>query len=502
MTIDVDRLLADHPLASILARCGIQIPRPDARTRDQWRCHCPLPSHPAPADPARHKPSFTAHLQGPMAGRWHCFACQTGGDGVQLVEAYAQVGFLDAVKLIQAGGAIPRGADPHLHLRPATRTPTGGLAWPARPGSDREQPDPFRTSKTRLADAMAEAWRYYSLDILAGLARRRFTERHIDLTALEASEGRILAGHTPKSTTGLVDHLHKRCFGDDELVDAGLANRRPDGRIEDFFAHRLILPVRNLQGPVIGLIGRDVSGGERAKYLNSPNTAIYNKSRHLYRPRRHTGLGADNLVVVEGPLDALAVDAYAAQARLDIVAITPSGVALTAAHRVSLALQAAKPPVLCADGDNAGRAATVRWVTDMTLDGHEVVAVTLPDPDDPADWLAKHGPAGLTAFVRQGCLDARPSEVRPVHAGRFLADQAVTERRELAETFTALGRLGARLRSHAGQRRFADQAGRGLAAAGLGPDGWLERAVAAHLDDAFGGGVEPEPGRSGTWIAV
>jgi integrase len=60
-----------------------------------------------------------------MAGRWHCFACQTGGDAIALVEAYAQVGFREAVDLIEAGGPLPRGADAHLHLRPATRTANG-----------------------------------------------------------------------------------------------------------------------------------------------------------------------------------------------------------------------------------------------------------------------------------------------------------------------------------------------------------------------------------------
>ncbi|HZT67931.1 MAG TPA: toprim domain-containing protein [Acidimicrobiales bacterium] len=484
MAVDVAGVLACHSLASVLRRCWVGIPDPGLGVRDEWRCHCPLPSHPAPVDPHRHKPSFAVHLSGRMAGRWHCFACDAGGDVISFVEAYAQVGFLDAVGLIESGGGIPRGSDPHLHLRPATRTPTGALAWEARPGSDRELPDPSRTPRPRLWAAMAEAWRYYALDGLAGLARRRLAERGIDLGPLEAREHRVLAGHTPRSRTGVVDQLRRRGFCDDELVDAGLASRHPDGSVEDFLTHRLVLAVRDGHDRVAGLIGRDVSGGERAKYLNTATTAIYDKAALLYWASRPTCRGADNLVVVEGAIDALAIDAAGAQADLNVAAVSPSGVALTAAHRAAIILQAAKPPVLCADGDVAGRAATTAWVMAMTQEGHEVVAGTLPDPADPADWLAVHGCEGLSAFLRDGCLDARPQEVRPVHAGRFLARAAIRDGHDLGTTRAALAAVGARLNNEDARHRFAEQAGRGLAEAGAGPDGWLIRSVLADIEAA------------------
>jgi DNA primase len=89
--------------------------------------------------------------------------------------------------------------------------------------------------------------------------------------------------------------------------------------------------------------------------------------------------------VVEGVLDALALDTYAASAGVGLTDVSPSGMALTAGHRASIYTQAASPPVLCADGDPAGREATARWVLDMTLEGCESVAVALPHPYDPAD---------------------------------------------------------------------------------------------------------------------
>lgn len=480
--IDVERLVAGHPLPSVLRRCGIAVPDAAPGIRDEWRCHCPLPSHPAPANPSRHKPSLAVHISGRMAGRWHCFACQTGGDVIAFVQVFAQVGFRDAATLISSGGPNPRGADPHLHLRPATPTEAGKLTWPTAPASDREPPDPARTPRPRLLAAMNRAWRYYSLDALARGARRHLALRGVDTFALETREQRPLAGHTPHSKTGLVEYLRHRRYSDDELVDAGLASRHPDGRIQDFFTHRLILPVRDTDGDVIALIGRDVLGANRAKYLNTPTTAIYDKSRHLYRPTRPSHQPASNLVVVEGAIDALALDSYAASAGISgLSAVSPSGTALTATHRATIYTHTASPPVLCADGDPAGRQATARWILDMTLDGHEALAVTLPHPYDPADWLAERGISGLPAFIRAGCLAANPSDIRPRHAGRYLAERIAARHDQLSDTLAALGALGARLNDSPARTRFAQQAGRGLANAGLGPDGWLERAVAGRM---------------------
>jgi hypothetical protein len=305
--------------------------------------------------------------------------------------------------------------------------------------------------------------------------------RGIDTFALERREGRPLAGHTSRSKTGLVVYLRKRDFGDDDLVDAGLASRHPDGRVEDFFTHRLVLPVRDRHDQVVGLIGRDTLGANRAKYLNTPTTAIYDKSRQLYRPTRPGHRPASNLIVVEGVLDALALDTYAAAAGGDVTAVSPSGVALTPAHRASVYTQTARPPVLCADGDPAGREATARWLLDMTLEGRETVAVTLPHPYDPADWLAERGISGLTAFIRASCLDAYPRDVRPRHAGRYLAERIATREVGLGNSLDVLSALGARLHDSGARRRFAEQAGGSLAAAGLGPDGWIESALASRM---------------------
>jgi hypothetical protein len=198
--------------------------------------------------------------------------------------------------------------------------------------------------------------------------------------------------------------------------------------------------------------------------------------------------------VVEGVLDALALDAAAAKAGLALFAVASSGVALSAWQQARVAFLSVAPPVLCADGDAAGRAATARWVTELSAAGQEVAATVLPEPFDPADWLADRGPEGLSAFVRRGCLEAGPGELRPVHAGRFLAERLAAEGHELGPALATLGGLGAGLHNAASRRRFAEQAASGLARAGLGPDGWLERALLARVEQASRAGpTAPAP---------
>lgn len=488
MAVDVNALRAKHPLPAVLHRCGIQVPDAGLGVRDELRLHCPLPSHP----PTR-TPSMTAHLSGRMAGRWHCFACEAGGDCIAFVQAYSQVGFRRAVALIEGGEALPRGEDPHFEVRPATLDASGVLHWQAAPGSDREAPDPNRTAPARLYEAIAESWRYYTLPGLATSARRYLGQRGIDTEALEAAERRVLAGHTPAPrpdpadpggraiAVGLVTNLRRKGFGDDELVDAGLASRRPDGSVRDFFNHRLVLPVRDGADRVVGFLARDVAGlAYRPKYLNSPQSAVFDKSRMLYRATRPNDRAP--LLVVEGALDALALDALCARSGAGLRAVSPSGTALSPAQQASVAAQSAGPPVLCPDGDAAGRRAAESWVIEMTVAGHEVLVVTLPDKHDPASWLELHGADGLAAFERKGCLDAEAAAVRPVHAGRFLAIATAAEGQSLSRVRPVLARAGACLDSEAARRRFAEQAGRGLARAELGPDGWLARVVAGDVE--------------------
>src|SRR5579859_3617981 len=177
-------------------------------------------------------------------------------------------------------------------------------------------------------------------------------------------------GFAPRLWTGLTDHLHRRGFTNDDLIAAGLAVRGHDGRLRDRFRDRIIFPIRDQTGRTVAFIGRVWRPGAATdtlpKYLNSPDTPIYVKGRHLYglaeqRDRIAAGWPP---VLVEGPTDSIAVWlSYAHAGRTGLVGLAPCGTALTTTQiDTAVHLPGARRYGLAVafDGDQAGRRAADR----------------------------------------------------------------------------------------------------------------------------------------------
>ena len=178
-------------------------------------------------------------------------------------------------------------------------------------------------------------------------------------------------GYAPRAWTALTDYLRDRGFSGAELVTAGLARRGRDGRIFDVFRDRIVFPIRNRDGHTVAFTGRLwqpplATDAESPKYLNSPDTPIYAKSRELfglYEQQDRTGAGWPP-VLVEGPADALAVWlSFPRTAGTGLVALAPCGTALT---ETQLAATVALPGArrfgiaVAFDGDQAGQKAAQR----------------------------------------------------------------------------------------------------------------------------------------------
>ena len=128
------------------------------------------------------------------------------------------------------------------------------------------------------------------------------------MAVLEAHTGRDEVGHSPSNPAGLVTALRTDGFTDDELVDAGLAHRYADGRVTDFYRQRVLIPIRDQQSRICGLVGRNVGDDRWPKYKNPPRTHAYDKSVNLYQPLPAPTAGRwSQVVVVEGTLDAMAI---------------------------------------------------------------------------------------------------------------------------------------------------------------------------------------------------
>jgi DNA primase len=313
---------------------------------------------------AEKTPSFIVN---PDRGTWHCFgACGTGGDVFSFVMRAENTDFRGALELL----ARRAGVD---------------LAPPSPQAEVKEQ------RKARLHEAMAAAAAFYHRLLLrspdAEAARAYLKGR--EFTADVARQFEL--GWAPAAWSALTDHLLAEGFATDELVAAGLARARETGGVYDYFRGRLTIPIRDPRGKAIGFGARTLDPEGQPKYLNSPQTELFDKSQTLFaldkagRTIRELG----EAVVVEGYTDVIRAHAAACT---NVVASL--GTALTAQH-VQALKRRARRVVLALDADPAGQAATLRGLAlaQEALAGDEVRPVPTAE--------------GLVRYVHQLDVDLR-----------------------------------------------------------------------------------------------
>ncbi|KJE75720.1 CHC2 zinc finger domain-containing protein [Ferrimicrobium acidiphilum] len=456
MSIDFPNVRARHPLADVARRTGLDVPT----SSGDYKVCCPMPDHDDP------RPSMVLHLR---TDRFHCFGCGAHGDVIEWVRSIYRVSVSEAVGMLDAGGSFPPILSRSTGL-PNTRAT-------ARPVSGAELPDLNRTSAERVREALAEAWSYYSYARLHDEGSNYLQNRGIFVVDLETELGRPVVGHTPhKSPDQLIVRLKEKGFTDDELVDAGLARRTPGRPTIDAFRDRVVVPLRDGTGGVVGFIGRyDGTRDDVPKYLNCTKTITYDKSVNLYRPSRHTLDPDAQVIVCEGTLDALAIAATAASVGLSakFAPVVESGLAISDAQWETILAIHPGSIVLCADGDEAGRRANAQWAAELVKRGRESVITFWPDGEDPASYLAKHACPGLASITRaearrpldDPCRRRRTYPVPADFAQALLLTDLATRTGRLGDLsdLQPLSRFGQRkTRSHL--RRAAD------AARGVAPD--------------------------------
>ena len=273
-------------------------------------------------------PSFTINDE---KGFYHCFGCGAHGDAIRWMTDQRGLPFMEAVKELAA---------------------TAGMDVPAADPRAAKRAEQARG----LHEAMAAAQSFFD-DQLGGLdggeARAYLGRRGIS----DATRRAFGFGYAPDARGKLKTAL--RDFGEPMLVEAGLLID-PDGERDSYdrFRGRLMLPIRDIRGRVIAFGGRILGDGE-PKYLNSPDTPLFDKGRTLYNidkaspASRQTG----RVIVVEGYMDVIAL----AQAGF-ADAVAPLGTALTE-HQIERLWKMVEVPILCFDGDAAGQKAAIRAAT-------------------------------------------------------------------------------------------------------------------------------------------
>lgn len=409
-------------------------------------------------------------------GFYHCFGCSAHGDAIRWMTDQRGLPFMDAVKeLAQAAGMEVPAADPRAAERAA--------------------------QANSLYDVMtaAQDWFVEQLQGIEGAEARAYLEKR----GLSPETIKTFGiGFAPDSRGKLKAALAS--FGESRLIESGLLILVEEKEPYDRFRGRIMIPIRDARSRVIAFGGRILGPGE-PKYLNSPDTPLFDKGRTLYNldiagpASRKT----NRIIVVEGYMDVIAL----AQAGISD-AVAPLGTALTE-HQIARLWRLSDTPTLCFDGDSAGQKAAVRAIG-RALPGlapsRSLQFVTLPQGQDPDDVVSKGGrkamesllaaPVPLVDRLWRAELDAGPLLTPEAKAGfkqRIISHAQVIENtnvrdqylNEFRQRFDALYRQQPERRRFEPGRRFTaperPTSNRARTIGGAGIEPMFARAIVAGL---------------------
>ena len=297
----------------------------------------------------------------PDKGIYYCFGCHKGGSVINFQMEIEGLSYPDAVRALakRAGLEVPE---------------------------DEQYQSRYRQQE-RLWALHKEAARYFHSQLYAP----------VGANALNYAFGRGMPksvltkfgiGYAPDSWTGLTDALRKKGYTDQELRDSGLVTiSRKNGNLFDRFRDRLMFPIIDVRGNVIGFGGRIMNDKDKnaAKYLNSPETLIFNKRKNLFALNLAKKSKLGYLILVEGYMDAIALHQYGFDC-----AVASLGTALTE-DGATLLSKYTEQVVLIYDGDNAGQNATQRAIPILEKAGLQVKVLQMRDAKDPDEFLKKFG---------------------------------------------------------------------------------------------------------------
>lgn len=318
-------------------------------------------------------PSFTVH---PERGFFYCHGCKAGGDVFKFLELHEKLGFQEAVR--------------HLAQKFGLTVPDTSAG---SDGTDAQRRDTASREALLKMHEIAVAYFREQLDSPAGTrARRQLADRGLTPNTI----GQLGLGFAPATRDGLKGRLLAQGFSQALLVQSGLVVARETGELVDRFRSRLMIPICRDTGSVIAFGGRAMEADQVPKYLNSPETPIYSKSRtvyglHLSKPAiRSQGF----VVLVEGYFDFAQV--FQAQAA---PAVATCGTALTS-QQVLLIRRFTEKVVLSYDPDTAGRTATAKSSELLVKEGLQVNVLELDPGLDPDAFIRRHGGEGFRQRLR------------------------------------------------------------------------------------------------------
>ncbi len=318
--------------------------------------------------PFHHEKTASFHVDD-RKGYYYCFGCHAKGDAIKFVTETENVGFMEAIEILaeEAGMQMPK-RDPQAQQK-----------------ADR---------RTQLAEVMEMAVQHFRLMLNAGAGSE--ARAYLDRRGLaQDARDRFGIGFAPDGWQGLWDHLTGKGVAPDLILGAGLAKpSTKGGKPYDTFRNRIMFPIRDARGKCIAFGGRAMDPNDNAKYLNSPETELFDKGRSLYNhgPAREAAGKGQALIVAEGYMDVIALSEAGFGA-----SVAPLGTAVTE-NQLQLLWRISDEPIIALDGDKAGLRAAMR-VIDIALPlleaGKSLRFAVMPEGQDPDDLIRAKGPSAV-----------------------------------------------------------------------------------------------------------
>ncbi len=289
---------------------------------------------------------------------FHCFGCGVGGDVISFVMRVENLDFPDAVRVLaeRAGMTVPE--------------------------SDAYEKS-ARKKRERLQALMSEAGRLFHQTLMGDMGKQGLAylqNRGLSIGTIR----KFGAGFAPESWDFLIRAMNEKGYTKAELMEAGLAVSNKNGGIYDRFRNRVMFPIIDVRGNVIGFGGRVMGDGE-PKYLNSPETVIFNKRKNLFALNYAKKSDADKIILAEGYMDVIALH----QAGFDS-AVASLGTALTE-EQARLIARYKNKVVIAYDSDGAGQKAATRAIDILKSAGVDVKILRMAGAKDPDEYIKKFG---------------------------------------------------------------------------------------------------------------
>ena len=399
-------------------------------------------------------PSFTVY---PETQSFYCFGCGAAGDVISFVRKYNNLGYVEAVKQLAAHAGMPMP----------------------------EEDDKESRMRSQLLEINRCAARYFYDQLNArtpeaAQARRYWKEKR---GLSDGAIRRFGLGYAPEDFVGLLHYRRRRGFTEPELEASGLVKRSAKGNLYDIFRHRVMVPIIDVRGNIIAFGGR-VLDDSKPKYINSPETMVYKKSKTLFALNVAKKSASKRYILCEGYMDVISMH----EAGFD-TAVCACGTALTP-DQVKLLSEYADEAVLSYDSDEAGQKATERSLALFADSPVKVTVLSIPGAKDPDEFIRSYGKErfeailngtanptefklskakkkfdlrtddGRLEYIREALSILAAGNVSPtardVYAGRIAEETGVSKTAVLAQLDAALkGALRKARRQE--QRKLADQ---------------------------------------------